>query len=139
MTPIEVQQVLTVLDAAYPNTEVTDEMAALWVNALADDDTTRVRNAVEQYVRNEEWFPTPASLRQYIRDAARREQMADPGHRALPEGRGQYPTFAEGIQIAYESYCREVRKQGREPRTFEQFRGSVPVGGVKAEKQRAYR
>lgn len=138
MTPTEVQQVLTVLGAAYPATEITDEMVALWINTLADDETSRVRTAVEQYVRSEEWFPTPASLRQYVRDVARREQMDTPSN-ALPEGRGQYPTFAEGIQIAYESYSREVRRQGREPKTFDQFRHNLTGLGVKAQPQRAYR
>ncbi|MCJ7725652.1 MAG: replicative helicase loader/inhibitor [Acidimicrobiia bacterium] len=124
MNPHEVQQVLTVLGAAYPQTEITPEMVALWTNTLSNDDTSQVRHAVEQYVTNEQWFPTPASLRQYVRDAARREAMDTPPPRAIE--RGALISGKEGgWEIMYRSYVHQCERDGKTPRSFEQITGLI--------------
>lgn len=115
---------LRTLGAAYGHVEQDGDRAELWLNVFSGDDAVHVLTACREWVINESRWPTPADIRRYIRDAVRREQMDTPPPREIGQ---RYPTFDEGIQIAYESYCREVRRQGREPRSFEQFRGSVPV------------
>jgi len=62
--------------------------------------------------------PIAVILAAYNREVARVQSES------MPRGIGQrYPTFAEGIEIAWQAYCAEVRRQGREPdrRKFEKW------------------
>ena len=62
--------------------------------------------------------PIAVILAAYNREVARVQSES------MPRGIGQrYPTFAEGIEIAWDAYCAEVRRLGREPdrRKFEKW------------------
>jgi hypothetical protein len=62
--------------------------------------------------------PLNVVLEQYRRELRRIEERDQP--RSIE---GNYPTFEQGVQIAWEAYCAEVRRQGKEPnrRVFEKW------------------
>ena len=62
--------------------------------------------------------PLNTVLEQYRRELRRIEDRDRP--RALG---AKYPTFEQGVQIAWEAYCAEVRRMGREPdrKVFEKW------------------
>lgn len=125
MNSTETAQILTVLSGAYPNQEVTDETAMLWANAFAGDSMSDVKVAVIDWINNEQWWPTPAGIRERIRNAKRQQQYEQP-RPALPSGVEWMP-YPEGVRVAYDAYCRQVRKDGKTPREFDSFRKSLGV------------
>jgi len=135
MTYDECQEMVEVAHATYGGV-MSPATVEVWANTFASDDAERMAEALALWLESEERFPTPAGLRQKARESARREIMEAPQRAIAP---GQYPTFAEGIQIAYDSYCLEVHRQGREPKPFDQFRHSLSGVNPKARKQKAYR
>jgi hypothetical protein len=62
--------------------------------------------------------PIAVILDEYARQVKRAEMQRRPNELAA-----KYPSFAEGIEIAWEAYCGEVRRLGREPdrRKFEKW------------------
>jgi hypothetical protein len=62
--------------------------------------------------------PIAVVLDEYTRQVKRAEMQRRPNELA-----SKYPSFAEGIEIAWDAYCAEVRRQGREPdrRKFEKW------------------
>jgi hypothetical protein len=125
MTPQETTMALRFLQGAYPHVQVSEETIELWINLFASDDAAAVLNACRDWARDEGRWPTPADIRRLCRDAVRREMMEPPPVRQLTSP-GSYPSFDEGIRIAYNAYCSEVRRVGKhEPKTLEAFTGMV--------------
>lgn len=121
MTGAEVAILLAALQAAY-RIEITDAMAALWLNTLRDVEYEIAAPAVELWMDEQEQFPTPAGIRSTIR-AIRRN--AEPARMAIPGGTSARAVpFPEGIQIAYQAYCHERARQGKLALPYEQFRGT---------------
>lgn len=62
--------------------------------------------------------PISVIIDQYHREVARVAAVHQP--RALGQ---HYPTFEEGVEIAWKAYCQEVTRQGREPsrKVFEKW------------------
>jgi len=138
MTYDECQEMVEVAHATYGGV-MSPATVEVWANTFANDSAERMATALGLWLETEERFPTPAGLRQKAREIAHRESMIGHGN-TLPPAAGQYPTFAEGIQIAYESYCRQARQLGNEPKPFEQFRhGLAGIGGDKAVRRVARR
>jgi hypothetical protein len=139
----ETGQLLLALSGAYPTTEVTTETSELWANVFSGESFDALVEAAKVWIDRERFWPTPADLRTIIRDRRRREEMeTPPEERQLPAPEpppeivpetGEVlsssqppPTWERAIEIAYGSYCREVRRQGREPRSVEDFKRQLP-------------
>lgn len=120
MTPHETAIILDRLAGAYGR-EVDERTATVWANTFSDEPYERTARAVQQWIRTEQRFPTPAGIRGLVRDEIRRNNMTAPA-RELEAGT---VTFDEGVQIAYRSYCQEIEWQGRTPRSFPEFRGHL--------------
>lgn len=120
MNTAQAATLLRNLHAAY-GTEVTDDVATLWMNVFGDSDYRSVADSVETWIKNEPRWPTPADIRATMRQAASRlgEPPALPGPSGIsgPEG---------GFAIAYDAYCREATRRGREPKPFQEFMGKMP-------------
>ena len=141
----ETAQLLLVFSGAYPNHEVTPETSALWANVFESESFDALVAAAKVWIERERFWPTPADLRTIVRDARRREAMEAPEDRQLPapeppphidEETGEVlsttrrpATLEAAIDIAYRSYCREVRRQGREPRSRTEFARQLPRHG----------
>lgn len=122
MTPQQVAGILRQLHSAY-QTEVTEDMGHLWANTFSGDDYEMARDAVDEWIRERTYFPSPADLRQVMRGIMRRTEP----ERALTTVSQMTITGEEGgWQIAYDAYCQTVKRDGREPKPFEQFRHGLP-------------
>lgn len=140
MTKDETVIALRALTAAFPR-KIDDDVVELWGNVFADTPMDRMMVAVKEWVTTAERFPTPAQLKGVMRDHARRREMdmtPDERQAALPAppdyvepetgvilSSTRIPTVPEGLEIGYRAYVREVKKQGREPKSFDEFRGKV--------------
>jgi hypothetical protein len=76
MTNAEIENVLLALRAAFPQQELTDEIVALWRNALSVEKAERVEAAVMLHIEREDWWPTIAGLRELIREVAGEERRS---------------------------------------------------------------
>lgn len=65
----EHEMVMRALHAAYPSQEITEDMLALWREALSTEEYDPVHRAVVRWTDHEKWWPTIAELRAMIRDA----------------------------------------------------------------------
>ena len=83
MTNEELVKLFTVLRAAAPQTEVTEDMLHLWGNVFSGDPFDDCIRAAERWVSNERWFPTPAEFKQSLREV-RNDGRRQVNRRALP-------------------------------------------------------
>jgi hypothetical protein len=123
VTPQQTAQVLRQLHAAF-GTEVTEDMGRLWAEVFSGDEAELVRDATVFWIRERSKFPTPAELREVMRRMMQQADIVPPLGRASEL---RVTGKAGGWQIAYDAYCDTVRKAGREPKTFEQFIGQLPI------------
>ena len=77
MTSDETTSILLVLTGAYPN-EVTTEMLHLWSNVFVNDNADAVANAAQEWINHEQFWPTPAGLRKYMRAASDEQRHQHP-------------------------------------------------------------
>lgn len=78
--------------------------------------------------------PTWAVLDQAYRSQVRRREMETPRIESRPT---RLCGPADGFPIAYRAYCGEVEAQGREPKSFADFRGANPIGEEPKRRPRA--
>lgn len=62
MTPTEAGQILTLLHAAFPTFPLADDTSALWVGELQNVAFDDGRQAAQQIIRGEDWFPSVAKF-----------------------------------------------------------------------------
>jgi hypothetical protein len=124
MTYDDATDLIQVLAAAYPR-EVTDDMIVLWAGVFQDDDLDRVAEAVGEWIETDQFFPTPAGIKDTMRQHARRRLME---REALPaiDYRQEIGGPAGGFKIAYDSYVKQCKRDGVKPQTYEKFRGKLP-------------
>jgi hypothetical protein len=85
---------LRVLSAAYGHVEPSPDTVELWGNVFAGDDATLVLQGIREWVLTETYWPTPADMRRYMRQARIENQTALPptrtcdgtGWREIEEG-----------------------------------------------------
>lgn len=120
MNQTETARILRYLHAAF-GTEITNDMAQLWVNTFQSEPFDEVEAAAAEWVREERFFPTPADMRATMRRLARAAIQAP----AIPQGASVLTGPEGGFDIAYRAYCQEVERAGREPKSFDEFVGRV--------------
>lgn len=89
-------------------------MTRQWSDELAAVDA--INEVIQTWT--ERTRPPWAVLALAYRNAVQRRALSAP---ALPASVGQIVPFDEGIKIAYRSYCKEVKRQGKTPKPFSGF------------------
>jgi len=120
---VETEQVIPILGRLIGGTTGWDDQASeIYLSKFMQlVDLAALDRAVDAILRM--WTearrpPLAVVLDEYTRQVKRAEMQRRPN--ALSE---RYPSFAEGVEIAWNAYCKEVRGLGREPdrRKFEKW------------------
>jgi len=131
VTPQETAKVLRRFHAAYGN-EITADMASLWAESFSGNEAILVEDAADEWIRERVQFPTPADIRNVMRSIMSRMDR----HPELPRNSAQVIDGPHGgFQIAYDAYCETVKRDNREPKTFDQFIGLIPVDNTARQKR----
>jgi hypothetical protein len=64
VTEIQAKKLVAVLEAAYPNSKITDDTVGAYVRMLADLDCPAANAAVERLLATSKWPPTVAEIRE---------------------------------------------------------------------------
>ena len=88
LTIDQTRATLAIMGTAFSRA-ITEDDVVTWHNVFAGEDPSQVGDAARHYIRNEEWWPTPAAFRKAIREA-RGEQtaLAGPPAGTLCDGSG---------------------------------------------------
>jgi len=79
MTSDEIVRLLETFRAKYtPNGTIDDDTIQLWKDQFLQTDRELMKTAVLDYLANEEFFPKPARLREYISKHSRQVRRAQP-------------------------------------------------------------
>src|SRR5262245_8794300 len=81
--------VLLLLMRAYPNTTIQDGTEQVWADALKNVEFEAVAEAVKEYIKDEEFWPSIAAIRRIIRNQHDRQRTP---YVMLPSGEGD-PTI----------------------------------------------
>lgn len=79
--------VLGILAAAWPNQQITEQTASVWMDLLADIDPDDAMHAARTLAKREHWFPSIASFRNEAEARAHARRNA----RAASHGLGAAP------------------------------------------------
>ncbi len=87
MTEREVGEVLALIYAAYPRERSSEQTIQVFVAGLVDMDAAPVREAAQDWVREQRWPPSLADLRTKAQDIQAQERArAETERRLLPPG-----------------------------------------------------
>lgn len=114
MNTSDIANLMRVLQAAYPHTEITDEMYELWYNAFAENGTSQVTLAARTWIDTEQYFPTVAGIRQKMADNIR-QQAREAAWTPRSDPHDHTVSFEDGRTIAALAYERHCEAEGREP------------------------
>lgn len=96
MNAEQIEDVMRALAAAYPSTQLTEDMVRLWRESLATEDASVVAAAVSTWIKTEQWWPSIAELRAVMRDHQREERGAHLSGRVRCNGYGWIEVGDEG-------------------------------------------
>jgi hypothetical protein len=78
MRPVEVDTVLAILAAAYPEKTLTDEETSTWERHLQSIEFDVAVTTAEAIIDHQKWFPKISEFRQVAEPITRRRAMSTP-------------------------------------------------------------
>jgi hypothetical protein len=118
MTPRETAELLAYLGEGWYTLRDGDVAARVrvWHDAFDTFDFPTMMLAAREVLRGQGSVPTVHDVAEAYAAVRRRQELARSETHGLPEGGGvRIPSYVEGVRIAWEAYCLEVRSRGRTP------------------------
>lgn len=87
MNDTEAANVLGLLNAAWPNSDLPDRTVELWIGLLCEMEMLDAREAAKTVIRQDNWFPSIARFTQTVEAARHARRNREAASRGLPSAR----------------------------------------------------